>query len=781
MDIKLEKVAVLGAGFMGGQIAAHLANAGVPSLLFDLDQETAEKGLKAAEKVKPAAFYSPRYTERITPCNYADHLERLGEADWVIEVVVERLDIKKQLFNRIHPHLKPTAILSSNTSGLSVADMTTEMPEDLRKRFLVTHFFNPPRYMHLLEIIPGRDTDPRVLEAAVQAGEEFLGKGIVYAKDTPNFVANRIGVYSMMLALDLTRRMNLSVEEVDKLTGPVIGHPKSATYRTADLVGLDTLAHVSNTAYEKCTADEAREIFKIPEILQKLLENKWLGAKTGKGFYQKAGKQILSLDFEKMEFVPQKKVRMDGLRVARKHWTTAGKIRALAYSDDPAGKFTWELLANTLIYSANRIPEIADDIVNIDNAMKWGFGWELGPFETWDALGLEKSLERMAAERKSVPDWVKEMAAAGRTSFYQANRRTLEYFDKSSGAYQPVMENPKVTRLNILKKSGREVEKNWNASLINLGDEAALLEFHSIVQPNFNPLDGAILDLISHAVDLIPKSGFRGMVIGHQGAHFTAGANLALILKYCEERNWEMLDRLSRIFQETAQKIHYAPFPVIAAPFNMCLGGGYEIAGACDRRVVSAELYCGLVEAGVGIIPGGGGNLRLLLNNMAAMAPARPGPFPVVQKTFETIGFAKVSTSAKEAVFLGYLQKEDKIVINPDHLLHEAKQEMLKMAGGYQPPQPANEIYLPGEGGRLAIEGTLQNFVKAGTISAHDGLIGKKLAYVLTGGDRATPFTPVDEQYLLDIEREAFVSLCGEPLTQQRMAHMLKTGKPLRN
>ena len=781
MEPKIEKVAVLGAGIMGSQIAGHLANAGVPSLMFDISQEIAVGGLKAAEKVKPAAFYSPRYAERITPCNYDEHLDRLKEADWIIEVIVERLDIKKELFKKIIPHLKPTAMLTSNTSGLSLAEMTAEMPADLKKRFMITHFFNPPRYMHLLEIITGKDTASEVLKTAVFLAENYLGKGIVYAKDTPNFVANRIGVYSMMLALKLAKDMHLTVEEVDKLTGPIIGHAKSATFRTADLVGLDTLAHVSQTAYDKCTDDESRDLFQIPEILKYLIENKSLGEKTKKGFYQKVGKDILSLDFETREYKPQKKVRLDGYRVAKKQWTTAGKIRELAYSDDIAGKFIWELLSNTLIYSANRIPEIADDMVNIDNAMKWGFGWELGPFETWDALGLERSLDRMESEGKSVPGWVKDMFNSGKRSFYYQPNGKLQYYDVPAKKYQDIKENKKITRLNSLKSSGKELLKNWNASLIDLDDGIGLVEFHSIVQPQLNPLDVAMADMVSDAIDYVPKTGLKGLVIGHQGQQFSIGANIALILKYVEEKDWKMLEQLSKNFQDMIQKIRYAPFPIVAAPFGMCLGGGFEMIAACDRRVASAELYCGLVEAGVGIIPGAGGNLRLLMNNIKSMEPGRPGPFPAVQKTFETIGFARVSTSAKEAVFLGYLTKEDKIVINPDHLIYEAKQEALKLVDGYKPPEPYKEIYLPGEGGRLAIEGTIEGFAHAGTISQHDALIGKKLAYVLTGGDKASPIKPVDEQYMLDIERQIFLSLCGEPLTQQRLEHMLKTGKPLRN
>ncbi len=781
MTQQLNKVAVLGAGIMGSQIAGHLANVGIPSLLFDISQQAARAGLEGLQKAKPAALYSPKSIRLITPCNYDDHLELLKEADWVIEAVVERLDIKQQLFQRILPHLKPTAIVSSNTSGLSIAEMLEGLPPEFKQRFLITHFFNPPRYMHLLEIVPGPDTRPEVLQAAVFVGENVLGKGIVYAKDTPNFVANRIGVYSMMLALKLAREMNLTVEEVDKLTGTIIGHPKSATFRTADLVGLDTLIHVSNTAYQKCTDDEEREMFKIPEFLQKMVENKMLGSKTGKGFYQKVNKEILSLDFDTLEYKPQKKVRLDGYRVAKKQWTTAGKIHALAYSDDVAGKFIWELLSRTCIYAANRIPEIADDLVNIDNAMKWGFGWELGPFETWEALGLEKSVERLVAEGKKVPDWVTEMIRSGRNTFYQTKDKRILYYDIPRKTYTPFKESPKIIRLKAYKAAGKEKLKNWGASLIDLEDGVALVEFHSIVQPNFNPLDGAIIDMINEGLEYVEKHGYKGLVIGHQGQHFSAGANLALILKYAQEKNWEMLENLSKTFQDTTQRMRFAPFPVVAAPFNMCLGGGYEMVGGCDRIVASAELYCGLVEVGVGVIPGAGGNLRLLLNNIEAMKQARPGPFPPVQKAFETIGFAKVSSSAKEAIFLGYLRKSDRIVINPDHLIYEAKQAVLELAKDYQPPEMNREIYLPGPDGRLAIEATIENMVKAGQISPHDALIGKKLAYVLTGGDKASPVNPVDEQYILDIEREAFVSLCAEPKSQERMEHMLKTGKPLRN
>ena len=778
---KIEKVAVLGAGIMGSQIAAHFANAGIPAYLFDLTQDLAINGLRSLEKLKPAAFYSPRYAELIRPCNYQDHRQQLSEVDWIIEGIIEKPEIKKEFYNQIIPHLKDNAILSSNTSGLLLQDLITDMPVELQRRFLITHFFNPPRYMHLLEIISGPDSDPEITRSIEDFAENILGKGIVHAKDTPNFVANRIGVYGMMLTLKLTGELHLTVEEVDKLTGPVMGRPKSASYRTADLVGLDTLAQVAKTAFNTAESTAERDIFQIPEVLEKMLRNHWLGAKTKSGFYRKKGKEILSLDLQSLEYHPQKKVRFDALQLAKNEWSTPGKMRAIAYSDDVAGHFYWELLSNMLIYAANCVPQITDNLVNIDNAMKWGYGWELGPFETWEALGLEKSLDRISSEGKSVPVWVMDLFNAGHRSFYRRDKMPLEYFDLNASHFKPFIENPKITHLNIIKNTGKEIRKNLNASLIDLDDGVALTEFHSIVQPSLNILEIETLDIISEAIDILPKQSFKALVIGHQGQNFSVGVNLSVVLQCADEKNWKKLESLTKAFQDLTQKIRFSTLPVVAAPFHMCLGGGFELIGACARRVASAELYCGLVEAGVGLIPGAGGNLRMLLNLRRAMSPARPGPFPIVQKAFETIGFAKVSTSAKEAVFLGYLNKDDKIVINPAHLIYEAKQEALRLVPDYHPPDYEKEIILPGEGGRLAIEMMINSYLKSGAISTHDALIGKKLAFVLTGGKKAGPFRPVDEQYLLDIEREAFVSLCAEPLSQQRMLHTLKTGKPLRN
>ncbi len=776
-----KKVAVLGTGVMGSQIAAHLANAGIPSLAFDISQEVAEKGIQAATRLKPAPFFDPKAASLITPCNYQEHLPLLEEVDWVIEAVVERLDIKQAIFQKITPHLRSEAIISSNTSGLSLKDMSAVMPEAYRRRFLVTHFFNPPRYMHLLEIIPSEQTDPEVVQTVVAFCENVLGKGIVYAKDTPNFIANRIGVYGMMLTLQLATEMGLTVEEVDALTGPVLGRPKSATFRTADVVGLDTLAHVARTAYEKCTDDEEREVFRIPEFLQKMIEKGMTGQKAGAGFYRKEGKEILALDLNTLEYRPMQKPAFDSLKQVKRLPQTADRIKALATAEDRAGRFVWEVLARTLIYSAHRIPEIADDIVNVDNAMRWGFGWEFGPFQTWDILRLPASLERMAGEGKSVPEWVQQAAGSEPHSFYTSKGGTRFFFDVKTAAHQPVIFPPQVIQLDLEKEKRPLRAQSENASLIDLGDGVLCLAFHHAQQPTMNPIDPDMLQLAAEAVALIRKEGLKGLLIAHQAQNFSVGANLAMVAKLCQEQRWSDIERLSKQFQDIGQMLKYAPFPVVSAPFNMTLGGGYEIAAAANRIVASAELYAGLVEVGVGLIPGGGGTLRLLLNWIRLLAPRKAGPFPPVQKAFETIAYAKVSSSAVQARKLGLMMPEDRHVMNPDQLIFEGKQEVLRMADGYQPPEPQEEIYLPGEGGRLVIESTLEDLLKAGKISEYDAHIGTRLAYVLTGGEKASPIQPVNEQYLLDLEREVFVGLCQQPKTQERILHMLKTGKPLRN
>ncbi len=782
MSESINKVAVLGAGVMGAQLAGHLANAGIPSLLFDISQELADKGVETLTSLKPAPLYKPKNAELITPCNYQDHAEKIAEADWVLEAVAERLDIKESVYKTIVPHLKSTAILSSNTSGIPLTSLIAALPDDVAERFLITHFFNPPRYMRLLELVKGEKTRQDVYDTIMEFGRSTLGKGIVHAKDTPNFIGNRIGVYGLMATIQSAVNMGLTVEEVDKLTGTLVGRPKSATFRTADVVGLDTLAHVAHTSYERGEDDPERDIFKNPEILDKLIDSGRLGQKTKAGFYKKEGKEILSVNLETGEYGPQKRVRFDGYRIARDRSNIGDKIAALAYSEDKAGQFFWEILSKTLIYSANRIPEISDTLYNVDRAMRWGFGWEKGPFETWDAIGLERSIDRMQAEGKKVPDWVLKMVDQGFKQFYSLKKGVQScYYPQSGSPVEIPLEN-KTINLNLEKSKGNLVKRDWSASLIDLGDGVLDVEYHSILQPTLNPIDGSMIDMISTGLDLVESGKYKALVIGHQGPNFCAGANLAGILAFCENGDFDGLENTVRLFQDLTQRIRFIKSPVVVAPFNLTLGGGFEFSAPAAHRVVSAELYIGAVEVGVGLIPGAGGNLRMLLNLMEnAGSRGRLNAFPIVQKAFETIGFAKVATSAEEAKFLGYLLKTDTIVMNDDQRIFVAKEKALELLDGYTPPEYRNDLKLPGAGGRTAMLMALKGFKAQGKISDHDMFIGEKLAYVLTGGDKAGLTKAVDEQYLLDIERDVFVSLAGESKSQDRIRYMLKTGKPLRN
>ena len=609
----------------------------------------------------------------------------------------------------------------------------------------------------------------------------MLGKGIVHAKDTPNFIGNRIGVYGMMATMNLAIKQGLTIEEVDKLTGPISGRPKSATFRTADVVGLDTMRHVSKTTYEKALDDEERDMFIIPDILNQLIDSGRLGQKTKAGFYKKnEDRSIHSVDFKTGEYTPQEKVRFDCFRIAKDRQKLPDKLKALCYGDDRGSKYFWEITAKTLIYSANRIPEISDDIVNIDNAMKWGFGWEKGPFESWDAIGVQKSVDRMKTEGKKVPSWILEMLESGRDTFYTTENGEQTYWCPIEKHPVTVKPNPKVINLAIYKTGNKTLKRDLSASVNDLGDGILNVEFHSILQPTLNPIDGSYIEMINFALDLVEAGDYKAMVLGHQGANFCAGANLNLILELCQNQMWDELDFAIKTLQNTTQRIRFSKSPVVAAPFQLALGGGVEIVQPAAHRVVAAETYMGLVEVGVGLIPGGGGNLRMILNAMDG-GTGRMGAFQKIQKTFETVGFAKVATSADEAKHLGYLKKDDTIVLNRDHLIQTAKNKALELADGYEPPTYRDNLKLPGAGGRTAMSMALKGFKMQGKISEHDVLIGEKLAYVMTGGDKAGLTKTVDEQYILDIEREAFISLGGEKLTQDRISYMLKKGKPLRN
>ena len=781
MSHKIEKVAVLGAGVMGAQIAGHLANAGIPSFLFDINDELANKGIEALTSLKPAPLYKPKNAGLVTPCTYDNDIEKITEVDWILEAVVERLDIKEQVYKNLLPHITETAILTSNTSGIPLSDLTDSLPDDVKKRFMITHFFNPPRYMQLLELVRGEQTSDETYNTMIDFGESVLGKGIVHAKDTPNFIGNRIGVYGMMVTMNLAIDQSFTVEEVDKLTGPISGRPKSATFRTSDVVGLDTMRHVSKTTYEKVLDDEERNMFKIPDILNQLVDSGRLGQKTKAGFYKKnENKSIYSVDFKTGEYSPMKKVRFDCFRIAKDRQKLDDKLKALCYGDDRGSKYFWEITAKTLIYSANRIPEISDDIVNIDNAMKWGFGWEKGPFESWDAIGVQKSVDRMKTEGKKVPSWVLDMLESGRDTFYTTKNGERTYWCPVGKHPVTIKPNPKVLNLAIYKTGDKTLKRDLSASVNDLGDGILNVEFHSILQPTLNPIDGSYIEMINVALDLIETGDYKAMVLGHQGANFCAGANLNLILKLCQHQMWDELNMAIKILQDTTQRIRFSKGPVVAAPFQLALGGGVELVQPAAHRVVAAETYMGLVEVGVGLIPGGGGNLRMILNAMDG-GTGRMGAFQKIQKTFETVGFAKVATSADEAKHLGYLKKDDTVVLNRDYLIQTAKDKAIELADGYEPPVYRDDLKLPGAGGRTAMSMALKGFKMQGKISEHDLKIGEKLAYVMTGGDKAGLTKTVDEQYILDIEREAFVSLSGEKLTQDRISFMLKKGKPLRN
>jgi len=780
MERKIGKVAVLGAGVMGAGIAAHLANVGLKSLLLDIvpkDQEQdrnlyAKRGRDGLLKQKPAALYSPEDLALIEVGNFEDDWGRLAECDWIIEVVVENLDVKRQVFEKLEQVRRPGTIVSSNTSGVSITAMAEGRSEEFRKHFLGTHFFNPPRYMKLLEIIPGPDTAPEVVSFMADFSEKKLGKGVVFAKDTVNFIANRIGTYGLMVSVQEMVKRGLGVDEVDALTGPVIGRPKSATFRTLDIVGLDTFSHVANNVYNTVSDEEEKATFVIPDFMKDLVSRGWIGQKAKQGFFKKEGKDILALDYATMEYRPRRKLKSAGLEAAKMQKTMKEKLRTLVYGQDVASDFLWNVMKRTLLYSAEKASEIADDIVNIDRAMKWGFNWQTGPFETWDLIGLPKSVQRMEAEGDTVPQWVKDLLASGKTSFYETNEGRTN-FATYKGEFKGIEEKKEIISLSALKEQGRLIKKNTGASLIDLGDGVACLEFHSLNQAIGND----IVAMMNFAAQEV-SANYKGLVIGNQAANFCVGANLMMILMEAQDDNWEELDLAVRQFQNATMLLKYLDKPVVAAPFNLALGGGAEVCFPADKIQGAAELYLGLVEVGVGLLPGGGGNKELLLRNIENV-PAGFDLQPHVNRTFETIAMAKVSTSLRDAQNLGYLRQSDGITVNQDYLIYDAKQSVLAMADNYRAPVQ-KKIRVVGEPGFATMKLMAWTLQQGGHASAHDVKIAEKVANVLAGG-RVPANTLVTEQYLLDLEREAFLSLCGEPLSQQRMQYMLTKGKPLRN
>ncbi|HEY8529787.1 MAG TPA: 3-hydroxyacyl-CoA dehydrogenase NAD-binding domain-containing protein, partial [Paenibacillaceae bacterium] len=753
--IAIRKAVVIGSGVMGSGIAAHLANVGIPCLLLDIvpqrltDEETAKgytlehpavrnrlatQAIARLRKTNPPPLYDEAFAERITPGNVEDDLHRIAEADWVIEAITENLELKRQLLRRIEAHWRPGIIVSSNTSGISINAMAEACGEAFRTHFLGTHFFNPPRYMKLLELIPGRDTDPAIVDGMKRFCERRLGKGVVVARDTPNFIANRIGTYGLMVTLQEMLEKGYTVEEVDAVTGPALGRPKSATFRTLDLVGLDTFVHVAGNVYEHVNDEAEKAAFAVPDVLRRMVERGWLGEKAGQGFYRKrkgpdGSSEILALDLATMEYRPQRKVTSASLEAARLAKGAAEKTKALLGAGDRYSELAWNLLKKVLVYSAAKLGEIASSVREIDDAMKWGFGWELGPFETWDAIGLVESVRRMEAEGTAVPAWVKEWIAQGNTSFYR--KRDGATFHVLDGQYVRLERPPEAISLRELKEQNKVVRSNSGASLIDLGDGVACLEFHS---PN-NAIGADILHMIRQSLDEVRRN-FAGLVIANEGRNFCVGANLMILLMEAQDGEWEEIDGIIRLFQDTMMLLKRFEKPVVAAPHRMTLGGGVEVCLPADRIVASAETYFGLVETGVGLIPAGGGckEMALRVSRLAAAHPDLDWQ-PELNRVFETIGTAKVSTSGHDAFRLGLFRPTDSVVVNRDFQIHEAKQAVLRLAQeGYVPPRE-EKIRVAGAAGKAVLQLGAYHMRQGGYISDHDLKIAGKLAHVLAGGD----------------------------------------------
>jgi len=789
--ITVKKAAVLGAGTMGAQIAAHLANAGIPTLLLDIvprddagdRNRIARAGFEAAKKSKPAAFFTADLAALVSVGNFEDDLASLKDCDLIIEAVVENLEIKRQLYEQVEQHRRPGAVIASNTSGIPLKQLAEGRSEDFRAHFLGLHFFNPPRYMHLVELIRTEWTKPEVSCSMFGFLDERLGKGVVIAKDRPNFIANRIGTFGALVTMRTMLDDGYSIEEVDKISGPAAGRPKTATFRTFDLVGLDVFAHVVRNLHENLPDDPEREMFVMPEFITKMIERGLLGNKTKAGFYKRqkgadGKREILTLDPATFDYRPGQKVKLPSLEMAKNIEDTRERIKALAWSKDRVGAFLWKTLARTLCYTADRIPEIADSIVEIDRAMQWGFNWELGPFEVWDAIGVEKSVARLKEEGRSVPANVQSMLDAGAKSFYQKKDGKRFYYDFASEEYLPLSDPPGTIVLKSLKDRTGVIKKNSGASLIDIGDGVACLEFHS----KMNSIGGDTLEMLKIALNEVEKN-FVGLVVGNQGQNFTVGANLMLMLMEAQDENWEELDLIGRLFQSSVMSLRYSPKPVVVAPFQMVFGGGCEMVLHADRVRASAETYIGLVEVGVGIIPAGCGTKEMLVRALDSIPKDMKDadPFPFVKRAFETIALAKVATSAEEARGYGFLSADDSVSMNRDRLIADAKKEVLALAAsGYVQPRPRTDILALGNPALATLKLGVHMMKRAGYISDHDALIGEKLARILTGGD-LNHETRVSEQYLLDLERETFLSLIGTRPTQDRIAHMLKTGKPLRN
>ncbi len=800
MQRRIRKVAVIGSGIMGGGIAALLAGAGVEVLLLDIvpfdltDEEKknpkarnrmVEAGLNAAIKSKPPLFYDKKNdVPMISTGNLDDDFDKLAECDWIIEVVVENLKIKQQLFKRIEGVRKPGSIVSSNTSGIPLKDMSADLNQEMRQHFLGTHFFNPVRYMHLLELIPGEETLPEVLDFVSNYGEVMLGKGIVWAKDTPNFIGNRIGIHGIGKAMQIMLEDGLTIPEVDAIFGAPMGRPKTAIFKTSDLVGLDTMTHVSQNTYDLCVDDEERDAFIVPDFVKKMVENNQLGNKTKGGFYKKdltPEWKVLRkvIDPKTGEYVELDRPTFPCLEAAKKADTTAEKIQTIVYGDDKGAKYAWKVAAAGFIYAANRIPEISDTIVEIDNAMKWGYNFEMGPFETWDAIGVEKSVAKMEADGMTVPEKVKKMLASGAKTFYKLEGTTRMFYDFASGSYKPIKTSEKAIVLDDLRANGKVVKSVPSCSLIDLGDGVYCVEFHS----KMNALNGEMLDFMQEAGKYVEENGV-GMVIGNQAGGmpgaFSAGGDLAYMLGLAKEGKFDEIDTFIKGVHEGIMGTKYSPYPVVAAPYGLALGGGCEICLSADRIVAHADLFMGLVEIGAGLVPGGGGMIHLWRN----FIESKPGVGKITDlagffiQAFMSVAQAKVSSSAADARKNGFLRPTDRIVANRDNLIGEAKKEVLKMVDdGYAPPRKKKtEVF-----GREAIGmiwAEMLNMKSGGYITPHMEFIAKKIAICMAGGD-VPKGTLVDEEYLMTLEREAFVELWKTENTQKMAENIMKTGKPL--
>ena len=792
----IRKAAVLGSGVMGSRIACHFANIGLEVILldivpFDLKEEDKDNrakrnsivngALQSTLKSNPSPIYDKNFASRITTGNFDDDMHLISDCDWVIEVVVERLDIKKQVFEKVEKYRKPGTLITSNTSGIPIEMMTEGRSEDFNKHFCGTHFFNPPRYLRLFEIIPSTKTDAEIVKFFENYADLFLGKTPVLCKDTPAFIANRIGVFSMSAIFKLQQEMGLSVSEIDSLTGTLTGKPKSATFRTADVVGLDTLIKVAKGVYDNCPNDEMRDTFDVPAYVLKMEENKWLGDKTKQGFYKKTtdenGKKvILQLDLEKMEYVPSGKPKFASVAAAKQAGGLKARLKVLAAGKDKASDFLNKLSYMIFQYVSNRIPEISDELYRIDDAMRAGFGWVIGPFEQWEALGVARTVEKMKAAGFPPASWVDDMLAAGVESFYQVENGELKYYDIPAKALKAVPGRENFIVLDNLREKA-PVFKNSGCTVHDLGDGVMNVEFRT----KMNAVGGEVLEGMNKAIDIAEKEGWKGIVLGNNAPNFSAGANLAMIMMQAIDQEWEELNFAIRYFQNTVMRIRHSAVPVVSAPHGMTLGGGCEIVMHSDAAMAAAETYIGLVEVGVGLIPAGGGTKEFALRAADSFGPSDT-MIPKISERFTNIATAKVATSAHDGFSVGVLDaRKDVVVVNQDRAIAEAKQKVIDMyEAGYTRPAEREDIMVLGRTGLAALYAGIAGFQVGKYASEHDALISRKIAYVMCGGDLSQP-TKVSEQYLLDLEREAFLSLCGEKKTLERIQSILTTGKPLRN